>query len=796
MFKNYIRIAWRNLLKRKVFTTINILGLAIGFGSSILLYMFLTYHLSFDNFHENSDRIYRVVTEEQRDYIDYEASVPPAFAKVFREDYNYAEKVAKVVSWENYQLNIGEGTNSKSFKEDAAFVEPDFFGIMTFPILEALGTRSLLEPNTAYISERMAQKMYGAENPLGKTFLYDNKETIEVIGILKNAPKTSLIPEEIFISYPTLKKFNDFTAEETWGGISSHLQCFALLHPNQNIAQIENVLTELPKKHRPNSKNKHVYKLQPLSDIHFNPKYGGIDPALMWIFGVIGLFLIAVACINFINISTAQAFYRSKEIGVRKVLGSFKQHLFWQFLSETFVISLFAIGLGVLFAVLFLPSFNNLFELELSMNSLLNVQFFAFLISVLLLVSFLSGSYPGILMSRIVPVLALKGKLSHNDTGGTTTRKVLVVAQFAISITLIAATLIISRQIDYAVNSDLGFDKESIVMVGIPKELEKVQLNSLKEQFAQIPEVTKVSACLTSPGGAVNNWGTSVKYHNRPEFEEFSIQAKLADANYLNTFDIPLVAGRNFFENSSDSIAEVVVNEKLGEKLGIATSEELLGKQITANGGYIKATIVGVVKNFHDNDFTEEISPIFIANQTRWFDEIAIKTNGQNMRHVVEQIGQPWVNVFPGYIYEPRFLDDRVAEQYETEQRYLSLSKVFSALAILIGCLGLYGLILFFVGQRTKEIGIRKVLGSNIANILALFTVDFFRLILIAGVLATPIAWYLMEQWLQGYTYRTQIHWWVFAIAIVAIMIITLITISYQTLKVAMANPVKSLRTE
>jgi predicted permease len=796
MFKNYILIAWRNLIKRKVFTAINILGLAIGFGSSILIYLFLTYHFSFDNFHENGDRIYRVVTEEQRDYVDYESSVPPAFAKVFREDYNYAEKVAKVVSWENYQLNVGEGTNGKSFKEDAVFAEPDFFNIMTLPLLDNLSNRSLEEPNTAYISESMAYKMYGDGNPLGKTFLFDNKETIEVIGILKNAPKTSVVPEEIFISYVTLEKFNDFNAEETWGGISSDLQCFALLHPNQNIAQIEEVLTELPKRHRPDSKNKHVYKLQHLSDIHFNPNYGGINPAVLWIFGVIGLFLIAVACINFINISTAQAFYRSKEIGIRKVLGSFKQHLFWQFLSETFVISLFAIGLGVLLAVLFLPSFNNLFELNLSMNSLLSYRFFIFIFVVLAAVSFLSGSYPGILMSRIVPVLALKGKLKHNDTGGSATRKVLVVTQFAISITLIAATLIISNQIDYAVNSDLGFDKESIVMVSIPNELEKVQINSLKDQFAQIPGVIKVSACLSSPGGSINNWGTSIKYHTRPDFEEFSIQVKLADANYLNTFDIPLVAGRNFFENNSDSIAEVVVNEKLGQKLGVSTPEELVGKQITANGGYVKATIVGVVKDFHDNDFTEEISPIFIANQTRWFDEIAIKTNGQNTRHVLDQIGEHWSNAFQGYIYEPRFLDDRVAEQYETEQRYLSLSKVFSALAILIGCLGLYGLILFFVGQRTKEIGIRKVLGSNIANILVLFTADFFRLILIAGLVATPIAWYFMEQWLQGYTYRTQIHWWFFALAILAIMIITLITISYQTLKVATTNPVKSLRTE
>jgi len=792
MFKNYIRIAWRNLIKRKVFTTINILGLAIGFGSSILIYLFLTFHLSFDNFHENSDRIYRAVTESHQDQIGYNASVPPAFAKVFREEYHYAEKVAKMVNWDEVLIRVEAQGHNQPYMEGVAFVEPDFFDIMTFPLMEATGNRSLEEPNTAYITQKMAEKLFGTVNAVGKTFLYDNKETIEVIGILQNVPKTSLVTEGLFISFKTLENSDEFVAEETWGGISSNLQCFALLHPNQNIADIENALLELPKKHRPQSKNKHLYKLQPLSDIHFNSKYGGVDPALMWVFGVIGLFLILIASINFINISTAQAFYRSKEIGVRKVLGSFRHHLFWQFLSETFVISLFAIGLGILLAVLFLPSFNHLLELELSMTNLWNVQFFVFLTTVLLLVSFLSGSYPGILMSRIVPVLALKGKLNHNDTGGTTTRKVLVVAQFAISITLIAATLIISRQIDYAVNTNLGFDRESIVMVNIPTDIESVKLKSLKDQLSQIGGVNDISACLDSPGASHSNWGTSIKFHNRPEDEEFSIQAKLADKDYLKTFDIPLVAGRNFFEH--DSITEVLVNEKLGEKLGLASSNDLLGKKIEVNSE--RTTIVGVIANFHDSDFTEDISPIFIAYKPQWFSQIAIKISAQNTKSILDRIGEKWSNTFEGYIFDPHFMDERVAEQYEAEQRYLSLSKVFSGLAILIGCLGLYGLILFFVGQRTKEIGIRKVLGSNVTNILTLFSVDFFKLILIAGVLATPIAWYLMEQWLQGYAYRTQIHWWIFALAIISIMVITLITISYQTLKVALASPVKSLRTE
>ncbi|MFS4494264.1 ABC transporter permease [Maribacter sp. 2308TA10-17] len=793
MFKNYLKIAWRNLLKRKVFTAINILGLAIGFGSSILIYLFLSFHLSFDTFHENKDRIFRLNTEIHRDDIAYRSSVPPGFAKVFREEYDYADKVAKIVWRDGLVLDLKENGTDKKFKRDVAFVEQDFFHIFNFPLVNGAKVTSLSAPNTAIITKNVALTLFGQTNVVGQSFVLENDKTIEVTGVLKNLPKATFLDTEIFISFQNLADNFGFAAGETWGGVTSNLQCYALLKPNQNIATIETALEQLPKIHRPNSKSPHVYKLQPLADIHFNPDFTGLDPTFLVVFGIIGLFLIVIACINFINISTAQTFYRSKEIGIRKVLGSFKKHLFWQFLIETFLISLFALGLGALFAILFLPSFNALFELQLSAESLINVKFFGFVALLLGVVAFLSGSYPGILMSRIVPVLAIKGKLSHNSTGGTTTRKVLVITQFVISIALIVATIVISRQINYALNSDLGFDKESIVMLEIPADIETTQFYSLKERLSKISGVKSVSGCLSSPGGESNDWGTSVRYHNNPEDEEFVIQAKIADEDYLKTFSIPLVTGRNFFK--SDSISEMLVNEKFAEKLGLSSTEELLGKKIAVNGD-TRATIVGVIKNFHDNSFTDEISPVFIAANINWYGEIAVKINHLNTKTTLEQLDKEWSQTFSKYIFDYRFLDERVAEMYETEQRYLSLAKAFSGLAILIGCLGLYGLILFFVGQRTKEIGIRKVLGSNVGNILTLFSIDFLKLILVAGLVATPITWFAMNRWLQGYTYRTEIHWWYFIIAIIAVMAITLITISYQTLKVAFTSPVKSLRTE
>ena len=794
MFKNYLKIAWRSLIKRKVFTAINILGLAIGFGSAILIYLFLTYHLSFDDFHANQDRIYRFATEEHMADVGYSASVPPAFAKVFRENYSYAEKVAKIVDREGLVLDVEKDGNVNKFSKDILFAEEDFFKIFNFPLLDGTNAISIAAPNTAVITESEAIELYGTSDVVGKTFVLENDATIEITGVLKDIPTTSFLDGEIFIAFDNLREFSEFAHGENWGGITTNLQCYTLLKPNQNIANIESALVALPKEHRPNSKNSHVYKLQPLSDIHLDSDYGGLNPVFLTVFGVIGLFLILIACINFINISTAQAFYRSKEIGIRKVLGSFKKQLFWQFLSETFLISLFAIALGIVIAILFLPAFNALFEIQLTVESLIDFRFFGFIMVLLLVVSFLSGSYPGILLSRIVPILALKGKLNHNDTGGTTTRKVLVVTQFVISISLIVATLVISTQIKYATQTDLGFDKESIVMLEIPEDLDSGQFYDLKEQLKQVVGVQKVTGCLTSPGGAEIFWDTTVKYNNRPEREDFSISIKAGDEDYLHAFDIPLAAGRNFFKN--DSITELLVNEKFVEKVGVASPEEILGKTLAVNGERIEGKIVGVVQDFHDSSFTYEIEPVFIAPNVRWYNELGVKINHLNTKSTLEQLGVAWSKTFSDHIFDYRFLDERVAEQYETEQRYLSLSKVFSGLAIFIGCMGLYGLILFFVGQRKKEVGIRKVLGSNVTSILALFSKDFLKLILIAGVIAIPFAWYFMDLWLQGYTYKIEIHWWYFAISIAIVLALTLITISYQTIKVAVKSPVNSLRTE
>ncbi len=795
MIKNHFKIAWRNIKKKKGFALINILGLSLGFASSILIFLFVSHHLQFDKFHSNADRIYRFVTEQHKDYINYVQSVPPGFTNAFRNDYEYAEKVAKIVNWEDEVIYIEESNLKIKAKKGVVFAEPEFFEIFDFPLIDGSKNIQIKEPNTAIVTETMANRLFGEENPINKTFLLANQEIVTVTGILKDLPKNTLVQGDIFVSFQTLKKINEGMGGETWSWISPNLQCFALLYPGQNITQIESALTEYQTKFRPNSKNIHHYKLQSIGDVHFDSRYdGGLDVKLLWIFSLVGFFIMVVAGINFVNISTAQSVSRSKEVGVRKVLGSFISQLFWQFMTETFLIVFLALILGLLVGIASLPYFNSIFDLQLSISNLFTGSFFVFVSILLLGITLFVGSYPGILLARISPVLAFKRKLSQNDSGGSITRQVLVTTQFIVSIVLIVETIVVNKQIKFAIDSDLGFNKSAIVMVEIPEEVDAVQLNGLKERIEQHQGIEKVSACYAAPGAGKNEWSTNVRYNRKSEDEVFSVQVKIADKEYLNTFGLQLLAGRNFYEK--DSVDEILINETFAKKLGVQSLDEVLGKQLTVADDYVKGNVVGVIKDFHDQDFHKNISPVFIAPATDSYTKLAVKINLNDSQAALAHLEKHWNGLFSGYIFEHEFLDDRVAQLYATEQRFLELTKLFSGIAIFIGSMGIYGLILFLVVQKTKEIGIRKVLGSSLQGILWLIVKDFLKLILIAGLIASPLAWYFMGNWLENFNYRTDLSWWIFLLAIGCLVAITLTTVSFQAIKAARSNPIKSLRTE
>jgi putative ABC transport system permease protein len=797
MGASYFKTAFRNLVRNKTYVGINVVGLALSISCCILIFTLVKYHLSFDNFHQNSDRIYRIVTEMHRDNIGYNSNVPTPLGKVFRDDYNFGEKVGRISTFENQIISLKNGKDIKKIKEEngVSFTENEFFEIFNYPLLQGNFKTVFEKLNAAVLTEKIATKYFGDAAPIGKQFILDNRITLTVTGILKNLPENTDLKSEIFVSYITLKQYNDWLgSEKAWGGIQDGQEAYTRLRPNISVAQVERVFPAYVKKFRPTSKNVHHYKLQTLADIHFNAQYGGaMEMRNLWILSIIGLFLMVSACVNFINLSTAQALKRSKEVGVRKVLGGQKFQLFWQFIAETSLIVVFGIVLAFAFSYLILPFANNFFQSKMTINLFTDYYLALFILALGVFVTFLSGSYPGLILAGFQPVVALKGKLSQQSIGGFNTRRSLIVTQFAISQVLIIGIIVIMSQIKYAKNSDLGFDKEAMIMIPVGADSTGLVIKTLKNQFLQIPGVEKVSLCIDAPASA-DAWNTSIGFGNQAEEVNFRTNMKSADEDYLETFGLELVAGKNIF--ASDTVREFLVNEALTRKLGLKSPKDAIGKMITADGGSMFAPIVGIVKDFHERSFHEEIGAVAIMTHKEDYANFAVKINLANAKTILPAIEQMWTAKFPEQIFEYQFLDENIAKFYETESRFLTLIQFFSLIAIFIGCLGLYGLVSFMVIQKTKEIGIRKVLGSTISQIVWIFGKEFSKLILIAFIIAAPIAWYLMNLWLQDFEYKTKISSVFFAYAIASSFMVAALTVGYQSIRAALMNPVESLKTE
>ena len=732
MLTNYIKIVFRTLKRNKAYAGINVIGLALGMACTLLIFMLVTYHLHFDNFHANADRIYRIVTEQHRDVISYTPGVPSPLGKAFREEYDFAETVARIATEENMTITVDDGKEVRLYKEEGgvAVAEPAYFDIFNFPLLTGDVKTALTQPNTGIITEHLAKKYFGNENPINKTIQFGNKIAVRITGVLKDLPQNTDQKTEIFVSYPTLKQYNEFLGGDSWSGISGGMNCYIRLRPQVTVAQVEAVFPAYVTKYRPASTNVHHYKLQPLADIHFNARYGGaIAKRNLWVLAFIGFFLIITACVNFINLATAQTLSRAKEVGVRKVLGSRRGQLFWQFIAQTGVITGLALVLAVLLAVVVLPYVNTWFKTHISVAMLIDPQLLLFVPLLVVFVTFVAGSYPGLILAGFQPVVALKGKLSQQNIGGFNTRRALIITQFALSQVLVIGLIVIAKQMNYARQSDLGFDKDAVVMIPIGSEYQKAK--SIKGQFEQLAGVRDVSLCFAAPASNGDNWNTTPRYNNNPDEEAFRISVKAADADYLKTFGLTLVAGRNVFP--ADTAREFVVNEAFARKLNLASPQELLGKKLQVNAQF-DGPIVGVVKDFHDLSFHEEINPIGIFSSPELYNTFAVKLNTGNLVATMETLKNTWSSNNPGKIYNYEFVDDDIASFYETESLMLNLIQVFSALALFIGCLGLYGLVSFMAVQKTKEIGIRKVLGSTIGQILWIFGKEFARLILVAFV--------------------------------------------------------------
>lgn len=796
MFKNHFKIAWRNIHRHKTYTFINIFGLTLGIACALLIFAVVRYHFSFDNFHPNKERIYRAVTELQDESINRLALVPRPLGKAIREDFSFVEHSARLVTAPQATVSFPELSEDEKFIEETgiAFTEPGFFSIFHFPLVQGDQKTVLQQPNEVLITENIAKKYFGDTDPLEKTLRVGaaaNQADYTIKGVLKDFPANTDIKQQIFLSYHALA---NGPLDGVWKSIPAGSLCYLALKEGVNEVTAQEQLQSLSSKYY-EGKDVDIFnfKLQPLDDVHFNPDYDGVvNKIYLYTLLAIAFLLLATASVNFINLATAQAITRSKEIGVRKVLGSKPKQLFWQFISETAIIVGIATLLAITLAFLFLPVINQLLQANIPLQ-LLRWPSLLFLALLFLLTTLLSGFYPGLVLTGFRPIKALQGKITQKDIGGFSLRRLLVVGQFAISQILIIGTLVIANQIRYAQQTDLGFNKEAIVSLPLPERANLNKKKTLRERLASIPGVESASLNFQPPASDANGL-TSLTFHNNPEEERWNINQKFADDQYLSTFDIKLVAGRNLF--SADSVTEFLVNETFLKKLNLTSPDEALGKTLAVNGQNSRGTIVGVVKDFYNYSLHSAKDPLCIMSLPDLYGNCSVKLSGQSLIQTMATIEKIWKETYPDFVYTYQFFDDSIAAFYEMENVMLKLVQGFGLIAILIGCCGLYGLISFMALQKTKEIGVRKVLGANLSRILWIFGKEFSLLLLLAFLLAAPLAWWAMNSFLQDYAYRVSIGVSTFLYAILITFFIAVLTIAYRSVKAALANPVDSLRNE
>ena len=795
MLINYFKIAIRNLFRHKTYSSINILGLTLGLTCGLLIFCVVRYHLSFDNYHDNSNRIYRIVTEIHQGEISYLPNVANPLGKVFRDEYTLAEKVGRICSFKKVSIDVEiNGVLNKFQEKEVAFPEPEFFDIFDYPLVSGDIKTSLSEPHTAVLTERIARKYFGDQNPINRTFRLNNKVDFKVSGVIKDIPVNTDRRTEIFLSYNTLQDYEKwFASDDSWNGIFGDMQCFVRLKPNTKSDEVESVFPAFVMKYNPEWKDIVHFKLQPLDDVHFNSHYGGaMKKSNLLILSIIGLLIIIAGCINFINLATAQAINRSKEIGVRKVLGSSRNQLFWQFILETGIITTISITSAFVLSYISLPYLYSWFESQITLSNFLNHWLLMFTILLAIVVTFLSGSYPGLVLSRFQPASALKGKLLQHYSGFNI-RRILIVTQLTISQVLIIGLIVVVYQVKFSKESDMGFEKDAIIMIPVGSHDEKMK--TLKNQFSQIPGITKVSLCFTAPATtSLDTWNTDFRFDTRLENEPYSVSFKGADEDYLSTFDLKILAGRNL--HPSDTAKEFLVNESFVNRLSLNSLEDIIGRKLSANGGTYQGLVVGVIRDFHDKSFHESINPILITTQSDEYSFYAVKIKASQFSNMLSSLNQTWNKVYGDKLFEYTFLDKQIEGFYRTEETMSKLIMAFSLVSIFIGCIGLYGLISFLSTRKTKEIGIRKILGGNISDVLWVFGKEFLVLIIFACFIAVPLGWFLMDSWLQSFTYRITLSAWIFIMAIGVTSFITLLTVSYQSIKAALMNPVESLRTE
>ncbi|WP_461081313.1 ABC transporter permease [Spirosoma flavus] len=808
MLINYLKIAWRTLRKQKGFTFINIFGLATGLSCCMLIMLYVLDELSFDRYNEKADRIYRVQSDIKFGGNDMHFAVSPdPIGPTLKKDYPQVEQFTRLHQQGTWSVKrTGESTNLR--EDNITFADSTLFDVFTLPLLSGDPKRALAEPNSVVISESAAKRHFGNQNPMGKTLVFNNNQTYKVTGLMRDIPKNAHFQSNFFLSM-----LND---DYTWGQwLSNNHHTYILFKPGTDVqAFAKNLNTVIDKYVGPQALqfigssmdqfrkagNSIAYWLIPLTDIHLYSKQQvelapNGDIQYVYIFSAVALFILLIACINFMNLATARSANRAKEVGVRKVMGSERQQLIGQFMTESVLTTVLAMFLAVFIVGIALPAFNTIAAKDLMLSQLVSPYYIPILISLPIVVGLLAGSYPALFLSSFQPIKVLKGRInvSFRSVG---LRSGLVVFQFAMSVILIVGTIIVYRQITYIQSKNLGFNRDQMLNIYGVYTIGN-QAETFRQEVLRLPGVVSgsISGYLPTPSNRSDNAFFSEGQSDMNK--GVNMQSWAVDHNYVKTMGMKVVKGRDFSKEFGSDSAGIILNEAAVKVFGF---KDPIGKRIWRfNDAQMKVrktfTVVGVVKNFHYESLRRDIGALSMVLEPN-SGAATFRLSSSDLPALIKQIEAKWRQIAPGQAFSYQFMDDSFDEMYRAEQRIGSIALTFAVLAILIACLGLFGLAAFMAEQRTKEIGIRKVLGASVPNLIGLLSKDFLKLVLIAIVIASPIAWYMMNKWLADFAYKIDIEWWMFALAGIVAIGIALLTVSFQSIKAALMNPIKSLRSE
>lgn len=807
MLKNYFKIALRNLWKNKSYTSINIIGLSIAFGCATLLFLTAYFEFTYDDFQANKDRIFKTYFKINRpDKTDYQANLSTPFTPALKADFSGEVKYATRIVGDGVQIVQGD----KTIDEQVSYVDADFLKMFSFKMLKGNPDVALNDLRSVVLNEGVAEKIFDKADPIGKTIKMNFGGRIEnfvVTGVMEKAPRNSSIENYMLMRFENNPEYQQ--TKDQWD--SDYHDVYIQLADKVDYLSFEKRLKPFTEKYykgnieqlkkdgaKPDERGEvRSTRLLPLPEMHFNKQAGGgysVDIAYPYILLIISGLVLLIACINFINLSIARSMTRAKEVGMRKALGALKAQIVGQFWGEAFIICILAFSMGCILATSLMPQYNTLFRSSLTIDNLLNPVVGILLLISLLVITLIAGGYPALVVAKFNTAEVLKGKIKVSSRSGGI-RSALIVAQFSIAILLISCTLVIWKQIDYLQNKPLGFDETQVISIPVGNEIQggKV-LDFIRNKLANESKIVSISGADINIGRGKDGSGYKSVYGFEMEGKSYRTNGLNIDYDYVKTLGLTLVAGRDFSrEFPSDKERACVVNETMVKQLGF---KDPIGKRI-ALGDSLGKTIVGVVKDYHFESLRNKIEAMTYFLQGDFgISYIFIKIIPETPKTTIELIGKAYKEIAPKSEFRPSFLDENTNNQYKREERMSQIVMSAAVLTIILSCMGLFAIALMMMAQRTKEIGIRKVLGASVPNLVVLLSKEFVVLVLIAILIATPIGYYLMNKWVQDFAYRTDITWWVFGIAGVVALLIALFTVSYQSIRAALMNPIKSLKSE